>query len=288
MNDLSAGASFVYPDQRSTFETLVTSAHTGNWWAERVMTSPGYNVSPIPCHQIGVHLGPPVPIMHRRSDHAHLHTFQRGDVIITPAGTPVEYAHPAAVDALYIYLDPAKINATAERMGLNSQQVRLCDNLGTPDPALAYLGGEMLREIAEGQAGSTILLEALTTQLCVHLLRQYAQSVDEIRPPRELRHALEFIHTHLAESLSIAQIAATEHLTPFHFSRLFKQLYAVSPHQYMLQQRVRLAHELLQHTDLPIGEIALRVGFANHSHLTHQFKRLTGQTPLEVRRNKAG
>jgi AraC family transcriptional regulator len=64
---------------------------------------------------------------------------------------------------------------------------------------------------------------------------------------------------------------------------LFKQAMGISPHQYVIQQRVEHAKLMLSKTDLAIADIALQVGFSSQSHLTQQFKRLTGMTPKQVR-----
>jgi len=52
----------------------------------------------------------------------------------------------------------------------------------------------------------------------------------------------------------------------------------ISPHQYVIQQRVERAKLMLSKTDLAIADIALQVGFSSQSHLTQQFKRATGLT----------
>ncbi len=53
----------------------------------------------------------------------------------------------------------------------------------------------------------------------------------------------------------------------------------ISPHQYVIQQRVERAKSMLSKTDLTIADIAFQTGFSSQSHLTQQFKRITGMTP---------
>jgi len=57
----------------------------------------------------------------------------------------------------------------------------------------------------------------------------------------------------------------------------------ISPHQYVIQQRVERAKVMLMKTDLAIADIALQVCFSSQSHLTQQFKRVTGLTPKQIR-----
>jgi AraC family transcriptional regulator len=83
--------------------------------------------------------------------------------------------------------------------------------------------------------------------------------------------------------LALAELASVINISPTYFASLFKQAVGISPHQYVIQQRVEQAKLMLSKTDLAIADIALQVGFSSQSHLTQQFKRLTGMTPSQVR-----
>jgi AraC family transcriptional regulator len=68
-----------------------------------------------------------------------------------------------------------------------------------------------------------------------------------------------------------------------HCGRLFKQALGLSPYQYLLQQRVERAKQLLKQKDKPVVEIALDCGFNSHSHFGRKFRQLTGMTPKAYR-----
>ncbi len=107
----------------------------------------------------------------------------------------------------------------------------------------------------------------------------------------QLQQVLDYIQTHLDSAeptlrerdLSLAELAETLNLSPTYFATAFKQAIDISPHQYVIQQRVERAKLMLKKTDLAIADIALQVGFSSQSHLTQQFKRLTGMTPKQIR-----
>jgi transcriptional regulator GlxA family with amidase domain len=99
----------------------------------------------------------------------------------------------------------------------------------------------------------------------------------------QLQQVLNYIHTHLERDLSLAELAEVINISPTYFASLFKQAMAVSPHQYVIQQRVEQAKLMLSKTDLEIADIALQVGFSSQSHLTQHFKRFTGKTPKQIR-----
>ncbi|MGJ3250599.1 MAG: AraC family transcriptional regulator [Elainellaceae cyanobacterium] len=99
----------------------------------------------------------------------------------------------------------------------------------------------------------------------------------------QLQQVLDYIQTHLDRDLSLAELAETLNLSPTYFASVFKQAIDISPHQYVIQQRVERAKLMLSKTDFAIADIALQVGFSSQSHLTQQFKRFTGMTPKQVR-----
>ncbi|MBD3887338.1 helix-turn-helix transcriptional regulator [Phormidium tenue FACHB-886] len=99
----------------------------------------------------------------------------------------------------------------------------------------------------------------------------------------QLQQVLDYIHTHLDRDLSLTELAETLNLSPTYFATVFKQAIEVSPHQYVIQQRVEQAKLMLSKTDLAIADIALQIGFSSQSHLNQQFKRLTGMTPKQIR-----
>jgi AraC-like DNA-binding protein len=103
--------------------------------------------------------------------------------------------------------------------------------------------------------------------------------------PRAVTQAVDFIHDNYAGGLSLSDIAAAAHLSPFHLSRIFKKATGVSPHQYLLQVRVNSARALLTAGagERSLAEVAAAVGFADQSHLTRHFKRMLGVTPKQLR-----
>jgi AraC family transcriptional regulator len=101
-----------------------------------------------------------------------------------------------------------------------------------------------------------------------------------------MERALAFIDQHLEEHLTLFDIAEAVGLSPYHFAHLFKRTVGMAPHQYVMRRRLERARELLQSTDLPIAELALRVGFANQSHFSALFHKATGVTPLSYRQSQ--
>ena len=66
----------------------------------------------------------------------------------------------------------------------------------------------------------------------------------------------------LHEPLSLEYIAQVAALSPYHFLRSFKQHFGQTPHAYLTNQRLKQAKRLLAHTDIPVTDICLDVGFS--------------------------
>src|SRR4051794_637945 len=102
-------------------------------------------------------------------------------------------------------------------------------------------------------------------------------------PPRALRRLREFIEAHLEENISIQMLASITGLSMYHFARTFKKSEGMTPHEYLIQCRVRRAKDLLADTDLPLSEIALTSGFSDQSHCARRFREHVGVTPSSYR-----
>ena len=84
--------------------------------------------------------------------------------------------------------------------------------------------------------------------------------------------------------MTLADLASVACLSPYHFSRSFKQAVGVGPQRYVMQRRRERAKTLMRRTNEPLAEIAYRVGFTDQRHLTSSFRRETGLTPGTVPR----
>jgi AraC-like DNA-binding protein len=102
-------------------------------------------------------------------------------------------------------------------------------------------------------------------------------------PPRVLRRVQEYIDSHLDENMGLDMLAGTAGLSVHHFARAFRRSLGEPPHSYVLRRRIERAQEMLKQTDQPLSEIALAVGFSDHSHFARHFRRLVGITPSAAR-----
>ena len=104
-------------------------------------------------------------------------------------------------------------------------------------------------------------------------------------PPRWVDRAVEILHaTATAEAPGLSEIAGEAGVHPVHLARVFRRHHGCSVGEYARRLRVQLATEGLRDDGVPIGRLAHRLGYADHSHFSRSFRRATGISPSEFRR----
>jgi AraC family transcriptional regulator len=232
----------------------------------------------------------PVHFLQIKGGRSHTSLYGKGDISITPAEMSF-YARWRGEDHyLHIRIASRFIQQVArEVLELNSDRLELLPEFRTRDPQLEAIGMMLLAELEQDNLGGRLYIESLSNVLAVHLLRQYAAAKPALPvyegglSQHQLVKVLDYINDRLDQEIKLADLAALLDMSQFHFSHLFKQAIGTSPHQYLLQQRIERAKQLLKHTDQSIMDIAFACGFNSHSHLSKQFRQLTGTTPKAYR-----
>ncbi|MFI0480303.1 GlxA family transcriptional regulator [Actinomadura sp. 9N215] len=112
---------------------------------------------------------------------------------------------------------------------------------------------------------------------------QYTKPVVVAEKNDDLAPVLEWARERLHQAISVPELARVAHLSERTFARRFRDTVGITPLQWLLQQRVRLAQELLETTDSPIEEIARNTGFGNGVNLRYHFGRVAGVSPQSYR-----
>ena len=125
------------------------------------------------------------------------------------------------------------------------------------------------------------LIHSIITEL---LIQRVTDSNTQFHLPNEIEEALSYIRTHYTESIFLDNIARHVNLSKFYLSKEFTKYIGMSINQYIINCRISHAKELLRESNLPVSEIAFRVGVPNVSHFIKLFKDREGTTPLEYRK----
>ena len=117
------------------------------------------------------------------------------------------------------------------------------------------------------------------------LLEQHtAKIASSVNLRTDMQEVREYIQAHLAEDLSLDQLLSVVHLSKYHFVRIFKEAFGVTPGKYILRARISAARRLLVTTALPIYEIAIMVGFTDTTSFYRAFREMEGASPGSIRR----
>lgn len=217
-------------------------------------------------------------------------TLGPGDVSLLTRDAQPRWARPDDVEVVRVPLSRAALARTGREMfGDEVAEVELRDVIRTEDPAIHRTAALIGDETALGATGSRLMIEALSSQIAVHVLRRHARvrlrepgGADALTFAQE-RRVREHVHQHLDASLTLEELAAVAGMSRFRFARRFRSSTGTTPHEYVLRARVGRACVLLERTGTPLFEVAARCGFADQSHLTREFRKRTGTTPGRYR-----
>ncbi len=195
------------------------------------------------------------------------------------AAEPVHSAH--------LYLPHDLLMRTAEAAGQNAARIELREGWDVPDPLLYELGRTLAQEL-QGPAGlDNLFAETATQLLAAQLLRRHCAFVHELPahrgklPAERLRQLRDYVQAHLREPIRLEELAALVFLSPYHFCRVFKRTTGLTPHQFVIQQRLERAVALLRCSGLNVSQVAESVGYASPTHFAQLLMRHTGRLPTE-------
>jgi len=225
------------------------------------------------------------------SDRTQSITVTHGHTHVGDARLPLWVRYSASPSFFGLALDEAFVTEISQKAFDQADDFAIRTSIGVQDPVITRLGALGRRELSEGGPGRRLYLEGLAAMLTVHLLRSYGSPQRSAIPhrgglaPRQMRRVLDYIDAQLTAELGLVELAAIAGLSPHHFVEAFKISVGKPPHQFVMERRVQRALELLRDGDRTIAEIAHAAGFSSQSHLTANFRRVTGLTPGRFRRS---
>ena len=219
-----------------------------------------------------------------------------GDLFLTAANQPAyemrrESLCGQPVQSTHLYLEPALLTQTAaETLGVDPASVELREGSCLRDPLLNHLVRALGEELATAPA-SSLFTETAAQLVAAQLLRRhcsvaYAPAAQPGKlPALRLRQLTAYVQEHLAEPLTLGELAGIACLSAYHFSRVFKHTTGLSPTQYVISQRLDQAQRLLR-AGYAIRQAALAVGYEDPRYFARLFRQHLGHTPAAYQREQ--
>jgi len=213
--------------------------------------------------------------------------LHRDKFSLIPSGVTIRADTPAPIRFIQILQSPGTYDDIISDM-VHGGTVNLEPRTALQDPLVSQIASTIVDEIDHGFLDH-ILADSLNTVLAVQIVRHYVDpsAITVARPnglSRErLQRVRDYIEAHLDNRLTLTDLAAVACLSPYHFSRSFKQAVGAGPRRYVVQRRLERAKTLMRSTNRSLALIAQEAGFADQSHLTSIFRRETGVTPGQYR-----
>jgi AraC family transcriptional regulator len=207
-----------------------------------------------------------------------------GSLILIPPGTRDRLRWQGASDRLILSVRADALQRRAEELD-SAGDIEFANRWSLHDAPLTNLLTEMGREASAGWPLGALYANLLETNLTSHLLQRHAAnpvripSIKGKLPMPRLRSAFEFIADNLHRDLTLDDIAKHLALSPFHFAREFRNSTGQTPYQYVLDQRIARAKQLLKLRTHSVQEVAYETGFQSPAHFIRAFHQRVGATP---------
>jgi AraC family transcriptional regulator len=182
-----------------------------------------------------------------------------------------------------------KYESSLELGRSSSASGNICPSFHPSTSSLPAAASQILDEV-RGALPHDLAAASLSATRLALLLRESVSVPPRTAPSKgglaswQERKVRDYVDTNIDSSILVEDLAGIVSLSAAHFCRAFKKSFSATPHAYIVSRRVERAQELMRTTRTPLSQIALDCGFADQTHLSKLFRRLTGRTPNNWRR----
>jgi|SRR5579883_2523675 len=218
----------------------------------------------------------------RRCGRRLLSGGQPGILCIMPAGEDSDWDVAGPVEMLHFYFSDRDIEAAVGDEWRGNRRIQ--EATFVREPIITDLMRALLR-LDWDRGADRIVISHLALSLIALVLKVDGENGGRTRkgglPPRVLCKINEFIQANMDKALTVSELAGLSGLSPFHFSRAFREATGLAPHRYVMQRRIERAAALIKLGDKPLAEIALETGHSSQSHLARRFREQFGVSPTD-------
>ncbi|GGF51556.1 hypothetical protein GCM10007301_08780 [Azorhizobium oxalatiphilum] len=226
----------------------------------------------------------------------YLDVIPASPAISRPAGLPFPEAAPDANGTLRVRLDAMGLEIAIPAPGMDAPAAFSSRDAAAQDQVILDLK-QALSVAERNESGfGGLYADALRLAIVTRVLglRQSAGNAPELVAPEatsprvrtmsslpkwRLKRVVAYMDENLAESVTLAGMAAAAGLSRMHFAAQFRIATGLRPHEFLLRRRIECAQKLMCETRDSLVQIALDAGFQTQAHFTTVFRRFVGETP---------
>ena len=152
---------------------------------------------------------------------------------------------------------------------------------------IKQLVAKLEKELEERNPGFRLMALSIFMHIVCMLSRCYEQSrTSASQALLRIGEAISYIEENWQKEISHKALAEMAHMSQRNFSRVFMGATGRSPTDYLIRLRVSHASEMLVRSDLSVTEISFQAGFEDSNYFARQFRKITGLSPTEYRKNR--
>lgn len=121
-----------------------------------------------------------------------------------------------------------------------------------------------------------------------YMLRQTEELEQTLAPESNIEKAKTFISENLSNPITVKDVADHVYMSPEYFTKLFKRETGQNIKEYITLSKLEAAKDMLEHSSIPVGMVALELGYGNFSHFSQVFRKYENMSPSEYRSKLAG
>jgi AraC family transcriptional regulator len=233
----------------------------------------------------------------RRIFHAHhstVHDFAENAVYLRSFQDAYRAELAGSFDFALLEIGPCAIERLADSADLAG--VSELQAFGKEsDPVLGGLMGALFAPTSDQLERSALFVDQLSLAIGIHVTHRYGNAARKTvterakgrrLSPRGMAAVQDMMRDRLHGDIAIKDLARACSLSESAFLRAFRETTGKTPHQFLIQERVEKARDLLAFSSLTLSEIAAACGFADQSHFSRIFSRIVGTAPGTWRRHR--
>lgn len=210
-------------------------------------------------------------------------TARKGETVILDCFKPHEYYTNSSMESIWIHFNGQNCIPFYNEIVKNEGNLIKCSDPDHVEKLLFRIFNGMSSDDKPSEINWSLDIYKILAELSnpLHISTKNKTSYEE-----SIQDAKKYILEHLNEKLTVKNIANVIHMSPSHFSRVFKHQTGFSPYDFVLVSRLNRAKDYLQKTDMSISQIAYETGFNSESNFIYFFTKNTGFSPSKFRKLK--